>query len=362
MGRMKELAMDYDEAFDLIGSLARLIHDDSRIEATQKSKYIDELEDISNSLVECRSVSNVAAPSIIFGTLREVVDIAMKHQSVLEVRHLSPRLNICSTQLRVQLMSKQSVLNSKEFYEGEIADLKQNILSLEREIANLENRNNHNQSQLENKELLLSQQNSKLLGLEHDLEELKRREDARKDWGEKIKEAFSTLQTGLKPIKAEKFRLNVLYYVYCGLSALLIALLVAVEIIISHKLRVFDGIPTFQLYVSLVAPIPVALAVLFVFISQINRTQRQLVAVAKYIHDIEYTEEIMLAINRLSVDIDDSMKRINIAMDRLLDRHLACDLNYLEEAALQKQEDRDKDTIPVGQVTDIIKGIIEQRN
>ena len=62
---MKELAMDYDEAFDLIGRLARLIHEDSRIEATQKSKYIDELEDISNSLVECRSVSNVAAPSII---------------------------------------------------------------------------------------------------------------------------------------------------------------------------------------------------------------------------------------------------------------------------------------------------------
>lgn len=67
-------------------------------------------------------------------------------------------------------------------------------------------------------------------------------------------------------------------------------------------------------------------------------------------------------INSLSVNIEDSMKRINGAIDKLLERHLSCDLNYLEEAALQKQEDRDKDTIPVGQVTDIIKGIIEQRN
>ena len=136
----------------------------------------------------------------------------------------------------------------------------------------------------------------------------------------------------------------------------------AIEIIMTGKLNNFDGIPPLNVYISLLAPIPVLLALLFVFISQINRTQRQLVAISKYIHDIEYTEEIMQSINSLSVNIEDSMKRINGAIDKLLERHLSCDLNYLEEAALQKQEDRDKDTIPVGQVTDIIKEILKSRS
>lgn len=102
------------------------------------------------------------------------------------------------------------------------------------------------------------------------------------------------------------------------------------------------------------------MALLFVFISQINRAQRQLVVIAKYIHDIEYTEEIMQAINSISVDMDDSMKRINTSMDKLLARHLACNLNYLDESSLKEQEDIDKEFIPTKQVLDILKAVIEK--
>lgn len=55
---------------------------------------------------------------------------------------------------------------------------------------------------------------------------------------------------------------------------------------------------------------------------------------SKYIHDIEYTEEIMQSINSLSVNIEESMKRINGTIDKLLDRHLSCELDYLEGIAL----------------------------
>ena len=115
-------------------------------------------------------------------------------------------------------------------------------------------------------------------------------------------------------------------------------------------------------YMALIAPLPIALALLFVFLSQINRAQRQLVAISKYIHDIKYTEEIMLAINSLSVDIDDSMKRINTAMDRLLDRHLSCNLNFLDETSLHEQENKDENVVPVNQVADILKRVIENNN
>ena len=361
MGRMKELAMDYDEAFDILMRLRDYLDKDTTADDELKKACDTLLDEIENRLEECRLISNTTAPTIVSDQLKEILTHAHKGKPVSQYRFFKFRLSMCSTQLAIQLLARQTVMNSQEYYEGEIKGLKQNISTLENEISSLRDKNTKNASLLEQKESMLSQQNVKLLELEKDRDELIRREDARRDWSRKITEAFSNLKKGLEPIKLEKTRLNWMYGIYGGLCIALIGLLVTIEVIMTGKLNAYDGIPPLNIYMSLIAPVPVVLALLFVFISQINRTQRQLVAISKYIHDIEYTEEIMQSINSLSVNIEDSMRRINGAIDKLLDRHLACDLNYLEEAALQKQEDRDKDTIPVGQVTDIIKGVLESR-
>lgn len=51
------------------------------------------------------------------------------------------------------------------------------------------------------------------------------------------------------------------------------------------------------------------------------------------------------------------MKRINGVIDKLLDRHLACELDYLEGIALQKQEGRDKDTISPDGIMTILNSV-----
>ena len=362
MGKMKELSINYDEAFDTLISLREFLDNDTTGDEELKNSCVTLIDEIESSLIECRLISNTAAPTIILGQLKEMLAHARKGKPLSQYRYVKFRLMMCSAQLSIQLLSKQSLMNSQEYYDGEINDLKQNISNLEQEITSLRDKNTKNASLLEQKELMLRQQSVKLHELEKDRDELIRREDARKDWSRKISDAFSNLQKGLEPIKSEKIRLNWIFYIYGGLCILLIALLIVTEIIITHKLNVYDGIPSFHSYISLILPIPVALTLLFVFISQINRTQRQLVAISKYIHDIEYTEEIMQSINSLSVNLEDSMTRINGAINKLLDRHLACDLNYLEEVSLQKQEDRDKDTIPVAQVTDILRRVMEQRS
>jgi len=354
--------MDYDEAFDVLVGLRDLLDKDTTADDELKKECATLLDEIENSLEECRLISNTSAPTIVSGHLKEILIHAHKGKPVSQYRLFKFRLSMCSTQLTIQLLSKQTVMNSQEYYEGEIKELKQNISTLENEISSLRDKNTKNASLLDQKESILSQQNVKLLELEKDRDELIRREDARKDWSRKITVAFSTLQKGLEPIKLEKTRLNWMYGIYGCFCVVLIGLLMAIEIIMTGKLNAYGGIPPLNIYMSLIAPIPVVLALLFVFISQINRTQRQLVAISKYIHDIEYTEEIMQSINSLSVNIEDSMKRINGAIDKLLDRHLACDLNYLEEASLQKQEDRDKDLITVRQVADILKEIIDRKN
>lgn len=360
MGSLKEIVMEYEEAFDQISVVEESLLKDDDLPARKRRVYYDHLSDIQTLLSECYSINNISAPSIILGTFRNIISQINSGQKISQIPRLGVLLMICASQLKVQLEAKPTILNSKEFYENEISDLKSNISKLESEISALSVQNTKNKKNLTDKEKLLEKQNAKLIDLEKDREELKRREDARNDWHNKIKDAFETLSEGLDPIQAEKRRLNILYYTYCGLSALLILFLTVVEVIITCKLENYYGVPQFKEYLSLIAPIPVALALLFVFMTQINRAQRQLVAIAKYIHDIEYTEEIMQAINSLSIDIDDSMKRINNSMDRLLERHLACNLNYLEETSLKEQED--KRLIPAEQVTELLKGIISNSN
>ena len=43
---------------------------------------------------------------------------------------------------------------------------------------------------------------------------------------------------------------------------------------------------------------------------------------AKHIHEIRYIEGLLLTINTLSPNINDSTKRVNVAIDRLLENHL----------------------------------------
>ena len=80
---------------------------------------------------------------------------------------------------------------------------------------------------------------------------------------------------------------------------------------------------TWLSYFSLLAPIPIAVGLLWGFITQANRAQLQRVALAKQIHEIKYTEGLLLAVNNLSINLDDSAKRINAAIDKLLEKHLS---------------------------------------
>lgn len=81
-----------------------------------------------------------------------------------------------------------------------------------------------------------------------------------------------------------------------------------------------------------------------------------MVSISKYIQDIKYVEGILLAINNLSVDIDDSMKRINDALGKLLDRHLNSEKEHLHEEDLKVLEK--KDSIPLTHVYDLLSIIL----
>ena len=94
---------------------------------------------------------------------------------------------------------------------------------------------------------------------------------------------------------------------------------------------------------------------LWAFIIQLSRSQRQLVILAKHIHEIKYIEGLLLSISSLSSNINDSTKRVNLAIDRLLDNHLnqsSITGTINEESILNEEK---KDVVPIDLVIKLLK-------
>jgi hypothetical protein len=79
------------------------------------------------------------------------------------------------------------------------------------------------------------------------------------------------------------------------------------------------------------------------------------VILAKHIHEIRYIEGLLLTINTLSPDINDSTKRVNMAIDRLLENHLneSSYTGIINEDKILTEEK--KDSVPIDIVLKLLK-------
>lgn len=116
-----------------------------------------------------------------------------------------------------------------------------------------------------------------------------------------------------------------------------------------------QNLPEWKDFFVLFLPIPLTGGLLWAFITQMNRAQRQLIILANQIHEIEYIEGVLISINSLSVDINDSIKRINLAIEKLLENHLHLNhtkSNYNEESIVKEEN---KDMVPTDLIIKILK-------
>lgn len=264
--------------------------------------------------------------------------------------------------------AKEKVYNSEEYYKKQLNDLHEqtNILSdaleqLNRQKAAIENKSleeseNFKKKILEKqKELDIS--NKLISDYEEELSRKLRQENAVKEWNSKIIETFNELANYLKPIKLEHSRLNVIFWIFSILECSTILFVVVFEFILCKTMLNMEQLPKWQDYLFVTLPIPIGGALLWVFVSQANRAQRQLVVLAKYMHEIKYIEGLLVSINSLSLDIDASMKRVNMAIDRLLDNHLkiSSSLRNIDENSILIEEK--KDVIPYDLAIKLLKEI-----
>ena len=162
---------------------------------------------------------------------------------------------------------------------------------------------------------------------ENILEENKEKDYHIKLLNDKIRDAFKGIKEVNNTIEREYERLNKLYLLYKIISIGIFIFLIIIITCICYKINSVNTYPNITQYLPLMLPIPIALGLLYGFITQMNRAQIQMVQIAKEIREINYTEELMLATNTLAKDIDEGTEKVNNAIDKLLEKNINSDSN-----------------------------------
>lgn len=386
MGQVKKMLMDFEEKVSIIDNIINILSSDS-FEKLCEPLLISDLYAIRNAINGLDS-SSMSVISFISNTVTDdfysiYSELRMIRENVklegrlidgqrLAFRQILKELSNKTIRIRKLLqeytINRSPVYNSEKYYIEQINEIRSQKSELEKALDAIQKEKKSiqgksqaekalHEKRIQDKELQLQIANQQILSYQSELEEKKKQENAILEWNTKIKITFKELSVYLSPIKNEHNRLKKLYWAYLILTVMVIVFIVVLEIVICSKFHKIETFPGWKDYLVLMLPIPVTGALLWAFISQLNRAQRQLVILAKHIHEIEYIEGLLLSLNSLSIDINDSMKRVNSAIDRLLDNHLSMGAKHskYDEESIVKEEQ--KDMIPSDLILKLLKEI-----
>ena len=256
-----------------------------------------------------------------------------------------------------------SGLNSAEYYEQQIKELQKQKVDLEQQILQQQRQAKQSNKQQAETEKQRKETEKELETVRTQLEQTqreeaarKRREDAQAQLKADIQATFKNLNSYSAPFETEKKRLNGLFCVYATLSLLTLVALVAYE---CHFMLRFDAASapdTWMSYLPFYLPVPLCAGLLWAFIFQMNRAQRQLVVLTDKLHHVKYIEGLLLALTGLSTDMAEAASKIRQTIDSIIDNYLHHP-HDLTEARLQKEVG--KDNLDLGELTKLMREIKE---
>jgi len=372
--KVKEALMEYENQLMIFDGLRNLISINKGLIAKTTLKKLKELRDeiVFQRFINSEFIHKI--DFIIGDELENLHDsLSSAHNENDTDKALELILEIHGEVLRINLeiknLNKKSskVYNSEDFYSKQIAELIKQKEKLNKELQNQKKVAGKSVEEVEQHKDILKEKETSILDAQNqikqyqlELEKKKKNDNIITEWEGKIKSTFLYLDNCISPIKDEHKRLNKMFKVYSFFSVLAVVSIISLEIIIFLKVQENTAFPNWKNYLAAIIPIPVVGGLLWAFTVQLNRTQRQLVLLAKHIHEIKYIEGLLLSINSLSLDINDSTKRVNLAIDRLLENHLSSGPQRINEEEIIKEEN--KDSVPMDAVLKILKeakGLIE---
>ena len=224
--------------------------------------------------------------------------------------------------------------NSEQYYTQQISELQAKEDVLNKELVDLKKNNTEDQEKEE--ELKSIKEQIKQYEIEKD--ELIKKLDARNNIKEKISDAFKELKKHISHLEQEKTRLNRMFYIYAFLGIAVFFALVYLE---WNYLSNWEDADNWMDYIQFYIPVPIVGGLLWGFISQMNRAQRQLIQVANVLHNIDYVEGLLLALNHISADVNSASDKICHVLDHLIKNHMSTP-DGLSEQSLDAEISKDK--------------------
>lgn len=304
---------------------------------------------------------------IIYKELRDVINIEKKDdQFYNKIDDLIERLNMVLKEIislrnyyPIHFFEDDRAYNSMNFYNTRIKDIEKEKVELENIINKLIEEDQTSEEQLKELKLKKAKLENAIIQIEtykKELELRKKQDDAIKEWENKIRNTFNRLTEYLEPVENEHKRLKNMFFIYGFVACFILLIIISIEFISCRKIYISPTFPEFKNYIILFLPIPIAGGLLWALVCQMNRAQRQLVILSKYIHEIKYIEGLLLSINSLSSSIENAVERINSALDKMISNHLNIQTNniFCEEEIIKEEK---KDGMPYDVLMKILSAI-----
>jgi hypothetical protein len=378
MGQAKKRLMEYELGFTIIDRLIS-IYTNTAFQEINKDQIIFELIDLrdririldNNSMDNIDFISNLFNEEIhfIYSELSELhnsidshIEPSDSNKIIKLTKVLQLAINRIKSQLNHYVHKNKNIYNSENYYNEQIRELENQKNKLQEYLLHQKDIEGKSQEEIaENKRIIKEKEISLIKAKEQiklyqqELEEKKKSENAIIEWNSKIKLTFEELTICLSPVKDEHTRLNRMFWVFSSLIFLLFLIIISLEIYVFCKLHNSTEFPEWKNYFAAITPIPIFGGLLWAFIIQLNRTQRQLLILAKHIHEIKYIEGLLLSINSLSLNISDSTERVNNAISRLLENHLNRNSTSSEITEHSVITEENKDSVPIDLVLKLLK-------
>ena len=250
---------------------------------------------------------------------------------------------------RFENKDESPALNTIDFYSTTISELEKKEKELRDEVSDLKKKNQkyaEKEKEIENIKKQIQQSIEEKNILQKEL-------DARDNMSIRISDAFTELKKHTEPLKNEKTRLNWMFGIFASLCVGVLGLLIYFE---CTYLSQWSGAQKWIDYLPYYIPIPIVGGLLWLFIYQMNRAQRQLMQLANVLYHIDYVEGLLLAINYVNVDMNIAIDKINRVLDQLVKNYMHTP-NSLSEQSIDKE--LSKDNIDLHAFVNIAKEIKE---
>lgn len=229
--------------------------------------------------------------------------------------------------------SNSSEYNTEDYYKKTISGLEKRIDDLNQKLDGT--KQSDKQKEKIRKELEESKEQIEQIKAEK--EELEKKIDAQDNIKKKISSAFGELKKHISHLEIEKLRLNRMFNAYAILCICVLLLLVIFEI---NYLLKWETPTQWTDYLPFYIPIPIVGGLLWAFIYQMNRAQRQLILVAYELYHVDYVEGLLQAINMVSPNAASASEKIVNVLDFLIKKHISIP-NDLFEKSLDKEISKD---------------------